>query len=101
LIIRPTKANIGRSIAIVLDDLVYSSPNVQNEIPNGRSSINGNFTSEEAGDLANILKAGKLPAPTRIVEEAVVGPSLGKEAINNGLISFVVALLIVFVFVSF
>lgn len=93
-----TKANIGRSIAIVLDDLVYSSPNVQNEIPNGRSSISGNFTSEEAGDLANILKAGKLPAPTRIVEEAVVGPTLGAESINQGLWSMVVATIVILIF---
>ncbi|TAE80626.1 MAG: protein translocase subunit SecDF, partial [Bacteroidetes bacterium] len=93
-----TKANIGRSIAIVLDDLVYSSPNVQNEIPNGRSSISGNFTSEEAGDLANILKAGKLPAPTRIVEEAVVGPTLGAESISQGLLSMVVATIVILIF---
>lgn len=93
-----TKANIGRSIAIVLDDLVYSSPNVQNEIPNGRSSINGNFTSEEAGDLANILKAGKLPAPTRIVEEAVVGPTLGAESISQGLWSMVIATVVILIF---
>jgi SecD/SecF fusion protein len=93
-----TKANVGRSIAIVLDDLVYSSPNVQNEIPNGRSSISGNFTSEEAGDLANILKAGKLPAPTHIVEEAVVGPTLGAESINQGLISMLVATIVILIF---
>lgn len=96
---RLTAENVGKQIAIVLDDYVYSFPNVQGEIPNGSSSITGNFTINEAKDLANILKAGKLPAPARIVEEAVVGPSLGKEAINNGLISFVVALLIVFIFV--
>lgn len=93
-----TKANIGRSIAIVLDDVVYSSPNVQNEIPNGRSSISGNFTSEEAGDLANILKAGKLPAPTRIAEEAVVGPTLGAESISQGLWSMVVATVVILIF---
>lgn len=98
---RLTAENVGKQIAIVLDDYVYSFPNVQGEIPNGSSSITGNFSINEAKDLANILKAGKLPAPARIVEEAVVGPSLGKEAINNGLISFVVALLIVFVFVYF
>ena len=98
---RLTAENIGKQVAIVLDDYVYSFPNVQGEIPNGSSSITGNFTINEAKDLANILKAGKLPAPARIVEEAVVGPSLGKEAINNGLISFIVALLIVFVFVYF
>ena len=93
-----TKANIGRSIAIVLDDVVYSSPNVQNEIPNGRSSISGSFTSEEAGDLANILKAGKLPAPTRIAEEAVVGPTLGAESISQGLWSMVIATIAILIF---
>jgi len=96
-----TKANIGHSIAIVLDDVVYSSPNVQNEIPNGRSSITGSYTQEEAGDLANILKSGKLPAPTRIVGEAVVGPTLGKEAITSGLISFVIALIAILLFMGF
>jgi SecD/SecF fusion protein len=95
---RLTGENVGKSIAIVLDDYVYSFPNVQGEIPNGNSSITGNFEINEAKDLANILKAGKLPAPARIVEEAVVGPSLGKEAINNGMLSFIVAILIVFVF---
>jgi SecD/SecF fusion protein len=93
-----TKANVNHSIAIVLDDVVYSSPNVQNEIPNGRSSISGGFTNEEAGDLANILKAGKLPAPSRIVEEAVVGPSLGAEAITNGLLSMVIATVVILIF---
>lgn len=96
-----TKNNIGHSIAIVLDDVVYSSPNVQNEIPNGRSSISGGFTAEEASDLANILKSGKLPAPTKIVGEAVVGPTLGQEAINSGLFSFVIALLLVLGFMGF
>lgn len=93
-----TKANIGKSVAIVLDDIVYSSPTVQNEIPNGRSSISGSFTNEEASDLANILKAGKLPAPTRIVEEAVVGPTLGAEAISNGLLSMVIATVVILIF---
>ncbi len=93
-----TRNNVGKSIAIVLDDVVYSSPNVQNEIPNGRSSITGSFSNEEAGDLANILKSGKLPAPTRIVEEAVVGPTLGAEAISSGLWSMVIATLLIMVF---
>jgi SecD/SecF fusion protein len=97
---RLTGENVGKSIAIVLDNYVYSFPNVQGEIPGGNSSITGNFEINEAKDLANILKAGKLPAPARIVEEAVVGPSLGQEAINNGLISFLVALLIVFIFMA-
>jgi SecD/SecF fusion protein len=93
-----TRDNIGHSVAIVLDDVVYSSPNVQSEIPNGRSSITGSFTQEEAGDLANILKSGKLPAPTRIVEEAVVGPTLGAEAISSGLWSMIIATIVILVF---
>lgn len=97
---RLTGENVNKSIAIVLDNYVYSFPNVQGEIPNGNSSITGNFEINEAKDLANILKAGKLPAPARIVEEAVVGPSLGQEAINSGLLSFVVAIIIVFVFMG-
>ncbi len=96
---RLTGDNIGKQIAIVLDDYVYSHPNVNTEIPSGRSEISGgNMTLEEAKDLANILKAGKLPAPARIVEEAVVGPSLGREAINAGLWSFVVAFILVLVY---
>ena len=96
-----TRNNVNHCIAIVLDDVVYSSPNVQGEIPNGRSSITGSYTSEEAGDLANILKSGKLPAPTRIVGEAIVGPTLGQEAINSGFISFVIALLAILLFMGF
>jgi SecD/SecF fusion protein len=96
-----TGENIGKRIAIVLDNFVYSAPTVQGEIPNGNSSITGNFTLEEAKDLANILKAGKLPAPTRIVEEAIVGPSLGKEAIQQGLTSILFGLVIVLVFMLF
>ena len=87
-----------QSIAIVLDDNVYSAPVVQNEIPGGISSISGNFTTEEAKDLANVLKAGRLPAPAHIVAEAVVGPSLGQEAISAGLLSSLVGLLVVLVF---
>lgn len=98
---RLTAENIGKSIAIVLDDYVYSFPTVQGEIAGGNSSITGNFEINEAKDLANILKAGKLPAPARIVEEAVVGPSLGQEAINAGLSSFVIALILVLVFMIF
>ncbi|RSK45921.1 protein translocase subunit SecDF [Hymenobacter perfusus] len=97
---RLTGANIGRQVAIVLDDNVYSAPVVQAEIAGGSSSISGNFTIEEAQDLANILKAGKLPAPTRIVEEAVVGPSLGKEATNQGLYSTLGGLAIIMVFMA-
>jgi len=89
-----------KSIAIVLDNAVYSAPTVQNEIPNGISSITGNFTVNETQDLANILKAGKLPAPARIVGEFVVGPSLGQTAIDNGLLSFVLAFVVILVFMA-
>jgi len=93
---RLTGENVGRQIAIVLDGYVYSYPNVNDEIPNGRSSISGGgMTVEEAQDLANILKAGKLPAPARIVEEAVVGPSLGREAVNDSMNSFILAFIMV------
>ena len=98
---RLTAENVGKSIAIVLDEYVYSFPTVQGEIAGGSSSITGNFEINEAKDLANILKAGKLPAPARIVEEAVVGPSLGQEAINSGMISFVIALILVLAFMMF
>ncbi|OJJ15877.1 protein translocase subunit SecDF [marine bacterium AO1-C] len=93
-----TRANINRHVAIVLDNNVYSAPTVRVEIANGNSSISGNFTVEEARDLANILKAGKLPAPVRIVEEAVVGPSLGQKSISQGLRSMLVGLALVVVF---
>ena len=95
---RLTAANIGRSIAIVLDDYVYSFPTVQSEIGGGRSSITGNFSVAEAQDLANILRAGSLPAPARIVEEAIVGPTLGREAISSGLTSFIIAFVIVLIY---
>lgn len=95
---RLTADNVQRSIAIVLDDYVYSYPNVNGEISGGMSSISGNFTPDEAKDLANILKAGKLPAPARIVEEAIVGPSLGAEAIQSGVISMISGLALVIVF---
>ncbi len=98
---RLTKQNIGNPIAIVLDGYVYSFPNVQSEIANGRSSITGNFTITEAQDLANVLKSGKLPAPAVIIEEAIVGPSLGQEAINSSLISFVIAFILVLLFMIF
>lgn len=98
---RMTGDNVGKSIAIVLDNYVYSYPNVQGEIAGGNSSITGNFTIKEAEDLANILNSGKMDASARIVEEAVVGPSLGQEAINDGLISSVVGLLLVFLFMAF
>lgn len=96
-----TAANVGRRIAIVLDNYVYSAPNVQGEIPNGNSSISGNFTFEEAQDLANILKAGALPAPTTIVEDVVIGPTLGKVAQNQGIYSILAGLGIVILFMVF
>ena len=99
---RLTGENIGKQIAIVLDDYVYSYPVVNGEIPNGRSSISGGgMTIEEAQDLANILKAGKLPAPARILEEQVVGPSLGKEAVQKGMWSMVFAFILVLVYMMF
>ena len=91
---RLTKENIGKAVAIVLDDMVYSAPNVQVEITGGRSKITGHFTPEEAKDLANVLKSGKMAASVHIVQEDVVGPSLGQEAINSGVISFVLALIL-------
>ncbi len=95
---RLTKDNVGRSIAIVLDDMVYSAPNVQGEITGGHSQITGNFTPEEAKDLANVLKSGKMAASVHIVQEDVVGPSLGQEAINAGVISFVLALVLLMLY---
>ena len=98
---RLTSTNIGRRVAIVLDNYVYSAPFVQNEIPNGNSQITGDFTIEEAQDLANILKAGTLPAPTTIVEDVVIGPTLGKVAQSQGFRSIVSGLIIVLVFMVF
>jgi len=96
-----TGENIGRQIAIVLDDYVYSFPVVNAEIKGGSSSISGNFTQTEAKDLANILKSGKLQAPAIIIEEEVVGPSLGQQAVNNGVNSFMIAFLFVLVYMVF
>ncbi|MCD6113541.1 MAG: protein translocase subunit SecDF [Bacteroidales bacterium] len=99
---RLTADNIGKQIAIVLDNYVYSFPVVNTEISNGRSSISGGSTTiEEAKDLANILKAGKLPAPAHIVQEEIVGPSLGKEAINEGLLSLIFSFVLVLLFMIF
>ncbi len=95
---RITGENVGKCVAIVLDNLVYSAPVVNGEIAGGRSSITGDFTLEEAKDLANILKSGKLPAPAVIVQEAVVGPSLGQESINKGLLSFILAFVVVLIY---
>ncbi|HVZ56256.1 MAG TPA: protein translocase subunit SecDF [Chitinophagaceae bacterium] len=91
-----TKANVGKPIAIALDNLVYSAPNVRQPIENGISSISGGFTVDEANDLANILKAGKLPAPAKIVQEQQVGPTLGADAINGGLKAFGISFVIIF-----
>ncbi len=93
-----TANNVGRQIAIILDNQVYTAPNVNGEIPNGNSSISGSFTVDETKDMANVLKAGKLPAPTNIVEEAVVGSTLGSEAVTAGVLSSLVGLIIVLVF---
>ena len=95
---RMTKDNIGKSIAISLDGYIYSFPTVNTEITGGSSQITGNFTVDEAKDLANTLKSGKMPAPARIVQENIVGPSLGQEAINNGLISFIIAFVLVLLY---
>lgn len=96
-----TRDNVGREVAIVLDNYVYSFPTVNEEIANGSSQISGDFSIKEAQDLANVLKAGKLPAPARIVQDEVVGPSLGREAIRSGLMSFVIAFLLVLFYMIF
>ena len=93
-----TKQNINKSIAIVLDGYVYSAPNVNQEITGGNSQITGHFTPEQAKDLANVLKSGKMPAPAHIVQEDIVGPSLGQASINAGIMSFVVALILLMVY---
>ena len=98
---RITKQNVGHQIAIVLDGTVYSYPNVNGEITGGNSEITGNFDVEEATDLANVLKSGHLPAPAKVIQEQIVGPSLGQESINNGLISFVIAFILVLIYMLF
>jgi SecD/SecF fusion protein len=98
---RMTRDNIGRCIAVVLDDYVRSYPRVQNEISGGNTEITGDFTLEEAEDLANILKSGKMPAPAHIISDTVVGPSLGKAAINNGMKSFIIAFIVVLLYMVF
>jgi SecD/SecF fusion protein len=98
---RMTRDNIGKCIAVVLDDYVRSYPRVQNEISGGNTEITGDFTLEEAEDLANILKSGKMPAPARIIQDTVVGPSLGKEAIDSGMKSFIIAFIIVLFYMIF
>src|SRR4030042_4782675 len=98
---RITRDNVGRCIAIVMDDYVYSSPRVNEEIPTGSSSISGNFDTKEATDLANLLKSGTMPAPAKIVQEEVIGPSLGQESIQSGLNSLLFAFLLIFAFMIF
>ncbi len=98
---RLTTDNVGRSVAVVLDGMVYSYPNVNEPITGGRSEISGHFTIEEATDLANVLKSGKLPAPATILQEQVVGPSLGQESINAGMISFLIAFVLVLLYMLF
>lgn len=98
---RLTADNVGKQIAIVLDGFVYSAPRVNQAIEGGRSSISGTFTTQEADDLANVLNSGKLPAPAKIVQEDVVGPSLGQESINAGMISFIIAFLLVLGYMVF
>ena len=95
---RITGQNIGKAIAIVLDDQVYSFPNVNSQIDGGRSQISGRFTVEEAGDLANVLESGKMVARVNVASESVIGPSLGKESIRKGVISFIVALILLMIF---
>ncbi len=94
---RMTAKNVGRPIAIALDDIVYSAPNVNGAIEGGNSEISGKFTVEEAQDLANILKSGKLDAPAKIVAEQVVGPTLGKEAVHGGIMAFLIAFAVIFI----
>ncbi len=98
---RLTRDNKGKCIAIVMDDYVYSSPRVINEIPTGTSSITGDFTTKEATDLANLLKSGTMPAPAVIVQEEVIGPSLGKQSINSGLRAFLYAFIVIWVYMIF
>jgi SecD/SecF fusion protein len=98
---RMTRENVGKSVAVVLDNYVQSFPTVQGEIPNGRTEISGNFSVEEAKDLANMLKSGKMPASAKIVQEEIVGPTLGKESIQSGMISFFVAFLLVLGYMLF
>ena len=93
-----TKQNVGRGIAIVLDGYVYSAPRVNGEIPGGHSEISGNFTVEDTQDLANVLKSGKMPAPAKIVQEDIVGPSLGQESIQKGFTSFIIAFIILMIY---
>ncbi len=96
-----TGKNVNRPVAVTLDNVVYTAPNVVNEIPNGRTQISGNFSQEEAQDLVNVLGAGKLPASAKIVQADVVGPSLGAESINSGMVSFLIAFLVIIAYIIF
>ncbi len=98
---RMTRENVGRCIAVVLDGYVRSYPRVSSEITGGNTEISGDFTLEEATDLANILKSGKMPAPARIVSDTIVGPTLGQEAIHSGMVSFIIAFVIILLFMVF
>ncbi len=93
-----TEANVGRAVAIVLDNYVYSAPNVNGKIDGGNSQITGNFTTNDTKDLSTVLSSGKMPAPTQIVQEDIVGPSLGQESINAGFISFIIAFVILMIY---
>ncbi|MCR4835650.1 MAG: protein translocase subunit SecDF [Bacteroidaceae bacterium] len=93
-----TEANVNHCVAVVLDNLVYSAPNVQNKIDGGNTQITGTFTTNETKDLANVLQSGKMPAPTQIVQEDIVGPSLGQESINAGFISFIIAFIVLMIY---
>ena len=93
-----TKANLGKAVAIVLDGVVYTAPRINSQIDGGQSSISGNFTIEDTKDLANTLKSGRMPAPARIVQEEVVGPTLGAQSIQQGLISFVIAFVVLMIY---
>ena len=98
---RMTRENVGKIIAVVMDDYVYSFPRVNEEIPNGSSRITGNFTVEEAEDLSNLLKSGTMPAPCKIIQEEVIGPSLGKESIKSGVNSLLISFVLIFAFMVF
>ena len=93
-----TKANIGKAVAVVLDGLVYTAPNIKCEIDGGQSSISGSFTIEDTKDLANTLKSGRMPAPAKIVQEEIVGPTLGAQSIQQGLWSFVIAFVLLMIY---
>ena len=97
---RLTGENIGKCIAIVLDGYVYSAPRVNTKIDKGSSQITGDFTIQEAKDLANVLNSGKVPAPAKIIQDTVVGPSLGQESINAGMLSFVIAFILVLLYMG-